>query len=100
MPCDERAYLSDVIDSCEAIEIRDTAENAGFSPSPFMVLSHGTLGYPLLCPSYNVVVPAERVTPQGDYGSGETCKDIVNPELRVAVVVRYNTMQLARPTEM
>lgn len=49
-----------------AIAIFDTVENAGFEPTPHMILYHFNFGFPLLTPGTMLEFPSNRVTPRDE----------------------------------
>ena len=52
-----------------SITVRDTIENHGFAPSPFMLLYHMNLGWPLVDAGATLEAPQHTVTPQNDYSA-------------------------------
>ena len=48
----------------DSITVRDTIENQGSTPSPFMLLYHINLGWPLIDDGVTLHAPEHRITPQ------------------------------------
>jgi len=48
------------------VRVENTVENAGFSPSPIMILFHCNAGYPLLDEGAELLLVSTRVTPRDD----------------------------------
>ncbi|MDD4101759.1 MAG: aldose 1-epimerase family protein [Kiritimatiellae bacterium] len=48
----------------DSITVRDTIENEGFTPVPFMLLYHINLGWPLIDESVTLEAPEHKITPQ------------------------------------
>ena len=46
------------------VDLQDQVENDGFEPSPFMVLYHFNIGYPLLSECAKLLLPTQKVTPR------------------------------------
>jgi len=106
------------------ISIRDKITNFGNKPSPYMILYHMNLGYPLLCEDSELIIDpaltnprnseAEKglndymkfVKPQTTYseqvfchslkasGTGETSATLQNNKLGIALTIKFNTKQL------
>lgn len=49
------------------LTLRDEVENVGYHPTPHMLLYHVNVGFPVVDEGAEVVLPARRVTPCGDY---------------------------------
>ncbi|MDD4622224.1 MAG: aldose 1-epimerase family protein [Kiritimatiellae bacterium] len=47
-----------------SITVRDTVENQGFAPAPFMLLYHINLGWPLIDEGVTLEAPEHKITPQ------------------------------------
>ncbi len=52
-----------------SITVRDTIENQGYAPSPFMLLYHLNLGWPLVDDGAVLEAPPHEVTPQNDHAA-------------------------------
>jgi hypothetical protein len=108
------------------LSVHDRVENRGFRPEPLMILYHITFGYPLLAASSYMIAPSAKVTPRGEAEAGHldswhkmqdptpgyqeqfffhelrtdskggTFMALTNPELELAVAVRFNRKQLDR----
>lgn len=52
-----------------AITVRDTVENLGFSPAPFMLLYHINLGWPLVDAGTVLDMPRHKVIPQNEHSA-------------------------------
>lgn len=111
------------------IIINDKVANYGFKEEPLMILYHCNLGYPLLSEKSYFVAPSISVIPKNsdaaagiaDYNifqepthgykeqvfyhelksdeHGRTFAALVNPELELGAVIRFNTNQLKRMTQ-
>lgn len=111
------------------ITIRDTLENNGFRKEPFMLLYHFNMGYPILDENSYLVVPILKVEPRDEEAQkelqsyhvfqkptpdyleqvfyhdlkttkdGDTCAALINDELGLGVVIRFNKNQLFNLTE-
>lgn len=53
-----------------SITVRDTIENQGYAPSPFMLLYHLNLGWPLVDDGAVLEAPPHEVTPQNEHAAG------------------------------
>jgi hypothetical protein len=108
------------------LTIRDTIENAGFIPEPFMILYHFNLGYPLLDHDARLILPARKTTaitkaaqkdkiPYGTFAppsieyderlffhdlqakkDGSTAVALMNDRLNIGVAIRYNLKELPK----
>ena len=109
--------------------IKDTVTNFGYKTSPYTILYHMNLGYPLLCEDTELIidpvssVPAtplaatginefRRFTkPQANYqeqvfyhtmkagSKGETMAELQNKRLGISLTIKFNTAQLPYLTE-
>lgn len=52
-----------------SITVRDTVENQGFAPVPFMLLYHINLGWPLIDDGVTLEAPEHQITPQTDHAA-------------------------------
>jgi hypothetical protein len=52
-----------------AITVRDTVENRGFAPAPFMLLYHINLGWPLVDQGAVLDAPRHKVVPQNEHAA-------------------------------
>lgn len=67
------------LDSDE-ITIKDTVKNEGFSSSPYMILYHFNMGYPLLSENSVVTLSENGVTPRNDHAASGIDKALVMEE--------------------
>lgn len=104
--------------------IHDTIENIGFCESPFMLLYHINLGFPLLSEDSRLFIPIKNVVPREDTcpsevenihiinkpdqayetqvffiepcfdGEGNTLVGIVNDTLKFGFYIKYNVKEL------
>lgn len=51
------------------VDLQDQVENDGFEPSPFMVLYHFNIGYPLLSECAKLLLPTQKVTPRTQHAA-------------------------------
>ncbi|MBR5307923.1 MAG: aldose 1-epimerase family protein [Clostridia bacterium] len=104
--------------------IRDTVTNIGFEESPYMILYHFNMGYPLLSENAVVTVPNKGITPRNDraaegienalcmekpqagfeeqcyyFDVTEGCVKIYNPDVKVGLSINYDTRELPFFTE-
>lgn len=77
-----------------SITVRDTIENTGFAPSPFMLLYHMNLGWPLVDAGATLEAPQHKVTPQNDYSATglPDWSKITDPIPEFAEQVYYHSM--------
>ncbi|MGD0342498.1 MAG: aldose 1-epimerase family protein [Bacteroidales bacterium] len=106
------------------ITIRDKITNFGYKPSPYMILYHMNLGYPLLNEDSELIINPAKTTPQNAAAkadltkykmfikplasyqeqvfchtmkaseNGETSATIKNHQLGIALTIKFNTHQL------
>lgn len=111
------------------VHLHDTVENNGFREEPLMLLYHFNMGYPLLDAGAYFSAPSEKVTPRDEEAAagvdayrqfqpptpnyreqvfyhdlrtdadGSTYAALVNPDLELAVVIRFRKDQLGRLTQ-
>ncbi len=76
------------------ITVRDTVENQGFAPSPFMLLYHLNLGWPLVAEGATLEAPPHEVTPQNDHAAKGLAEwpEITAPVPGFAEQVYYHTL--------
>ena len=104
--------------------IKDTVKNIGFEESPYMILYHFNMGYPLLSENAVVDVPNSGITPRNDRaaegidnalkmekpqdGFEEQCyyfdvtqgkASIYNPDIKLGLSINYNKEELPFFTE-
>lgn len=109
-----------------SVTVCDTIENQGFATTPFMLLYHINLGWPLVDPETRLEAPRHTVVPQNDYSAqhlrewnkisdpvpgfaeqvfyhtlpknhrGLCSIRLVNPKLGFAFVVTYRAAELPR----
>ena len=60
--------------TCNSFEIVDTIENTGDQKTPFEILYHMNMGYPLLDEDSVITIPSANVTPRDDHAA----EDIAN----------------------
>lgn len=102
------------------IRIRDEIYNGGYKTSPFMILYHFNMGYPLLCEQSVLEIPSKSVTPRNAYAAkhaaeylkitppaspyeemcyyhdlsadqdGNTCVAVRNPVEEIRVAINFN----------
>lgn len=108
------------------LSVNDRVENYGFRSEPLMILYHITFGYPLLAENAYMIAPSDSVIPRGEEEAkhldswhnmqeptpdfreqfffhelrtdqkGGTFMALENPDLNLAVAVRFNRKQLDR----
>ena len=111
------------------VRIHDAVENSGFRDEPLMLLYHFNLGYPLLSEKSRFIAPSAGVLPRSEEAAkgidsymafqqptpgykeqvfyhdlkadsrGRTFAALVNPELNLGAVIRFDKNQLARMTQ-
>ena len=106
------------------IILRDTVENIDFEETPYMILYHMNMGYPLLTEKSIVTINSKNITPRNEdaqkgldsavimekpqIGYIEQCfyhdmlsgfAKIYNPDLKFGVSINYNTDELPYFTE-
>ena len=77
-----------------AITVRDTVENQGNSPAPFMLLYHLNLGWPLVDAGAYLDMPKHKVVPQNDHAAAglDAWSEITAPVPGFAEQVYYHTL--------
>ena len=110
------------------IAVRDTVHNAGDSESPYMLLYHCNMGYPLLQEDTQVVIPHTGMTPRNSHAAahaataltmeppqagyeeccyyydvaakdGQAAVGAYSPSIDKGVVIAYNSLELPRFVE-
>ena len=106
------------------ITLKDTVKNVGFEESPYMILYHFNMGYPLLSENAIVTVPNKGIAPRSGTpaekiatalvmekpqdGFCEQCfyfdvtegvAKIYNPDIKLGVSINYNKAELPYFTE-
>ncbi len=75
--------------------VEDSVENIGRNPSPFMLLYHVNIGFPLVHPDARLVLPTENVTPRDD-AAREGCESydsFEDPDPTYAERVYFHAMK-------
>lgn len=78
-----RTYECSLTDN--TITITDTAENLGTEDSPYMMLYHFNIGYPLLSEDAVVDIPANGIVPRNDFAAEdiENCLKMEKPQSNI-----------------
>lgn len=76
----EREYVCPIDEN--VIYLTDTVKNIGTSETPFELLYHCNMGYPLLSENAVVTVPSENVTPRNEHSADglENCLTMEKPQ--------------------
>lgn len=118
-----RRTITTALDSA-SLQLNDAIENQAFAPSPFMLLYHINIGYPLLDEGVELCIPAQHTEPRDDAArpglshwasmtapvdrfpeqvfyhrlnadeNGMTLVAVINRKLGLAFWLRYNVEQL------
>ena len=62
-----RSYILSFLEN--TLTVRDSVTNEGDADSPFMILYHCNMGYPLLSENSKVVIPNSGVTPRNEHSA-------------------------------
>lgn len=88
----EREYIVSLTDN--TIVLKDKVKNIGNAKSPFEILYHCNMGYPLLCENSVVEIPAEKVAPRDDHAAEDidNCIKMETPQKGYVERCYYHTM--------
>lgn len=119
----EREYVCPISEN--VIYLTDRIRNIGSSKTPFEVLYHCNMGYPLLSENSKVTIPSDKVAARDDHAqdgierclemespqagyeekcyyhtlSGKPCVSIFNPDINKGLNIRFDTQELKCFTE-
>jgi len=84
-----------------SLQIRDTILNFGYKPSPYTILYHMNLGYPLLCEESELIIdPAETVPATHVAAAGiKDFRRFIKPEAGFLEHVFFHTMKKGKNRE-
>jgi len=93
----EREYVCPIHEN--VIYMKDTVKNIGASESPFQILYHCNIGYPLLSENAKVTIPATEVTPRNEHAATaiDTCLTMEKPQNGYEEMCFYHKMS-GKPT--
>jgi hypothetical protein len=80
------------------IRIRDTVTNIGFKPSPYTILYHMNLGYPMLSESSVLILDPEKTVPATPFAAEEISefRHFIKPQANREEQVYFHTMKADR----
>lgn len=77
------------------VDLQDQVENDGFEPSPFMVLYHFNIGYPLLSECAKLLLPTQKVTPRTQHAADHAVQylEITSPAAGYEEMCYYHDLK-------
>ena len=77
------------------VDLQDQVENDGFEPSPFMVLYHFNIGYPLLSECAKLLLPTQKVTPRTQHAADHAAQylEITSPAAGYEEMCYYHDLK-------
>ena len=77
------------------VDLQDQVENDGFEPSPFMVLYHFNIGYPLLSECATLLLPTQKVTPRTQHAADHAAQylEITSPAAGYEEMCYYHDLK-------
>lgn len=76
----EREYIVSLNEN--KITMTDTVKNVGSTETPFEILYHCNMGYPLLCEDTEIKIPSSEVVPRNEHASSglNNCLKVESPD--------------------
>lgn len=88
----EREYIVSLDEN--KITMTDTVKNAGSSETPFEILYHCNMGYPLLCEDTEIKIPSVDITPRNEHAASgiDNCLKVESPDKNYEEMCFYHKL--------